>query len=336
MTVTSPDPATATQERRAPRGALRTASWWGLAAALLGVWFWGFAPSSLGGRATMVVVHGSSMEPLLHGGDVVVVHQQDDYRVGDLVVFLTEERGEVIHRLVEHTPTGWLTRGDNRPSNDLWTVPDGAILGKQWLTIPVVGKTLPWIHDHMLAFATLCAVLAMVPYLPHHRRLIDGVLASALANSVDEPHREGRTREEYGVVAISGVAMAISIALLVRTWASTSLISTSGLIGAIALAWSGGFTIVLARRLWDGAGVAEPSHSLYALSGRLHLVDELPELVDEPVHLHDALELRRIAEDYRLPVLHHVDPVTGSHEFLLITVQRGAFEFHTVPDPTAA
>jgi hypothetical protein len=95
----------------------------------------------------------------------------------------------------------------------------------------------------------------------------------------------------------------------------------------VALAWSGGFALYLVARLYDGRGLPEPQRSVYALSGRLRLLTELP-AVDDDVHdVPSVLALRSIAESRRLPVLHTVDPDAGRHEFLVLTADRGAFRW---------
>ena len=54
----------------------------------------------LGGPASYVIVSGHSMEPTLYTGDLVVVHQRDEYSVGDMVAFEIEGGSQVIHRIV--------------------------------------------------------------------------------------------------------------------------------------------------------------------------------------------------------------------------------------------
>jgi signal peptidase I len=69
-------------------------------------------------------VDGFSMLPTLEGGDLVVIQgvQLSDVHVGDIVVYnnFCSTGGEsVVHRVVNITSGGLVTKGDNNPSNDI-------------------------------------------------------------------------------------------------------------------------------------------------------------------------------------------------------------------------
>lgn len=60
------------------------------AAAFVGlvvVWAIFLRPQFLGGPAAYVMISGSSMEPAMRTGDVVMVHRQATYRTGDVVAY---------------------------------------------------------------------------------------------------------------------------------------------------------------------------------------------------------------------------------------------------------
>ena len=99
----------------------------------------------------------------------------------------------------------------------------------------------------------------------------------------------------------------------------------------MSLAWSGGTSLYLIYRLYDGRGVVEPSKSMYALSGRLRIVEDFPD-VGELQPVGSAVALRGIAEKYRLPVLHRIDAATGLHEFLLVTAKDGSYGWSPGPE----
>jgi signal peptidase I len=68
-------------------------------------------------------VDGHSMLPTLEGGDLVVIQNVpiDQVHVGDIVVYnsLCSTGGEsVVHRVVDITSAGLITKGDNNPSTD--------------------------------------------------------------------------------------------------------------------------------------------------------------------------------------------------------------------------
>ena len=69
-------------------------------------------------------VDGVSMLPTLEGGDLVVIQgvPVSDVHVGDVIVYnnLCSSQGEsVVHRVVNITGGGLITKGDNNPRNDI-------------------------------------------------------------------------------------------------------------------------------------------------------------------------------------------------------------------------
>jgi signal peptidase I len=68
-------------------------------------------------------VDGYSMLPTLEGGDLVVIQNVpiSDIHVGDIIVYnnLCSSGGEsVVHRVVQNTSSGLITKGDNNPQTD--------------------------------------------------------------------------------------------------------------------------------------------------------------------------------------------------------------------------
>ncbi len=80
-----------------------------------------------GVSSPIVVVKGTSMLPTLYYGDLVIVHRvpPDKIHVGDIIVYRSEYRGElVIHRVIKivHAPQCkplcYITKGDNNLVSD--------------------------------------------------------------------------------------------------------------------------------------------------------------------------------------------------------------------------
>jgi signal peptidase I len=118
-------------------------------------------PTALGGPATYVVVSGTSMEPTLHSGDLVVLRAVDHYDTGDVVTYHvpvgSPGAGDlVIHRITGgDADTGFTTRGDNRDRADDWTPTATEIGGRSWFMVPAAGRWLA----HLANPALLAAVL---------------------------------------------------------------------------------------------------------------------------------------------------------------------------------
>ena len=130
-------------------------------ASLLVVWFVLFRPVVIGGRATYATVAGTSMEPGLHTGDVVIAEAEDRYAVGDVVVYRIpggQPGGGslVIHRIIGgNAERGFLVQGDNRDEPDPWHPRPSDILGRGWITIPAVGNALFLLRNPTVVAAVL-------------------------------------------------------------------------------------------------------------------------------------------------------------------------------------
>jgi signal peptidase len=136
----------------------------GLSLAL--AWTFTLRPESLGGPADYVMVQGISMEPTFHTGDLIVVWQEDSYRIGDVVAYRVPE-GDVgagsivIHRIVGGSArSGFVVRGDNNAGPDDWRPLPSDILGKARFRIPALGKVLAFLHAP-LPLASLAAGIAV-------------------------------------------------------------------------------------------------------------------------------------------------------------------------------
>jgi len=132
----------ATVGRRLPRRIAGTLILIGVTTA----WFGLLAPRFMGGPASYVMVSGTSMEPSLSTGDLVVARRQAEYRVGDVVAYRVPE-GEVgegqvvIHRIIGGSAgLGYVLQGDNRDTPDLWRPHPDDIDGKLWFVIPGAGR----------------------------------------------------------------------------------------------------------------------------------------------------------------------------------------------------
>lgn len=140
-----------------------------LTVGVLTFWFFALRPISLGGTANYTVIHGNSMWPLYHDGDLIITHQQSAYHVGDVVAYHVPQ-GEVgagdvvIHRIVGgSTAAGLNLLGDNNPHVDPWHPKMTNIVGSTWVQIGRAGRVLVLLHQP-LALAIVATVPAMVMF----------------------------------------------------------------------------------------------------------------------------------------------------------------------------
>jgi len=301
--------------------------------------WWAFlAPTNIGGNTAYIMVEGRSMEPLLYGGDLAITREQAHYDLGDLVVVRVKIGGstsQVIHRLRSGSEAiGWKTQGDNNPKPDAWTVTNRQIVGKYWTGIPGFGHVLNWTLHNPILFAGLAALLALVPYLPRHRRRLTPALRAALDQSTRERRGQGHSGTEVAVLALTSCTAVICLGLAGLMGVGHRLASVSGIVVMVAFAWSVGLAVYFAYRVFDGRGAIEPARSTAALSGRLRLVDQMPAVHEVPTDVQSPVQLRTVAEKYRLPILHRIDPETDEHMFLVITAGRGIYRWRTsAPKP---
>src|SRR5438132_13176147 len=127
-------------------------------------WFFVLRPPFLGGGTAYVIVAGHSMEPTFYTGDLVLLHRQHGYRVGEIVAYRVAD-GTVIHRIVGgDARQGYFTKGDKRPYRDDWRPRPASIDGARWLRIPKAGFVLNVLRRPGM-LAVLAALVVFVSLL---------------------------------------------------------------------------------------------------------------------------------------------------------------------------
>lgn len=104
------------------------------------------APTRFGGRVDYVIINGSSMEPVFHMGDLVILRQAQTYQVGDIITYRHPEVGPIIHRIVKQELAHFILKGDNNDWTDSYQPTVEEILGKYWLHIPGLGNVFVWMR----------------------------------------------------------------------------------------------------------------------------------------------------------------------------------------------
>jgi|SRR5690625_394641 len=75
-------------------------------------------PFNVFGNYISVVISGS-MEPTIKTNDFIVYKKSKVYEVDDIIVFVVEDY-LVVHRIIEKTEDGYITKGDNNNSDDFY------------------------------------------------------------------------------------------------------------------------------------------------------------------------------------------------------------------------
>ncbi len=90
---------------------------------LTGAAWLAMAPSQLGGPVTYALITGNSMEPALASGDLVLVRDVADYRVGDVVAYRHPDLGVVIHRIASRDGQRFVLKGTTTPGTTVMSPP---------------------------------------------------------------------------------------------------------------------------------------------------------------------------------------------------------------------
>lgn len=91
-----------------------------------------------------VRVSGSSMNPVLSAGDLVLVHKGAGVDVRDVVLYQESGHGPVLHRMIGREGAAAIrTKGDANPIADRDAVPVAAVVGPVRAVLPV-GSFLAW------------------------------------------------------------------------------------------------------------------------------------------------------------------------------------------------
>ncbi len=90
------------------------------------------------------MVSGTSMNGTFSPGDLVITREREHYKIRDIVVFRVPKEqdralagGLVVHRIVGGDAThGFVTKGDNRTTVDIWQPHANDIVGRVWIRVP--------------------------------------------------------------------------------------------------------------------------------------------------------------------------------------------------------
>jgi signal peptidase I len=116
------------------------------------------APTKVGGQVSYVIVHGKSMEPKFHAGDLVLVRKAPSYLVGDIVTYWDDGMAAyTIHRIIEIQQDRFILKGDNNSWIDPVKPGQEEIIGNLWIHLPRIGKAMEWLRSP-INFALIVAL----------------------------------------------------------------------------------------------------------------------------------------------------------------------------------
>ena len=110
------------------------------------------------GYSALVVLSGS-MEPTIMTGEVIVIHEQPDYNVGDILTY--RDSGVLVtHRIVEKSGNTFVTRGDANNTNDAPIMKSQAV-GKTIFHIPYLGRAILFVQSPIGLVSVLTILISL-------------------------------------------------------------------------------------------------------------------------------------------------------------------------------
>ena len=104
------------------------------------------APTTLGGSTVYSFTYGTSMQPKLHKGDLVVVRKGGTFAVGDAVLYNNRDlKRHVLHRIIRIDGDRYALKGDNNGFVDTYEPPKADLVGKLWFKVGGVGNVTTWL-----------------------------------------------------------------------------------------------------------------------------------------------------------------------------------------------
>jgi len=136
-----------------------------LVLALLAVGLLFFRPRALMGDTEYIIVVGRSMEPTIPRYSLAIAKDLGGYHVGDIIAYRSPYGPVVVHRIVNVTSEGFITKGDNPSATvDPWVVKEDMVLGKVLIWIPYVGLLAIYVKQPPVLAALACALALLAAW----------------------------------------------------------------------------------------------------------------------------------------------------------------------------
>lgn len=136
-----------------------------------------FAPTQFGGSSSFLTISGTSMEPNFHLGDLVIVHKEVGYEIGDIVAYRNLDLDNIVfHRIIGQENDQFIMKGDNNSWVNSYHPLQTDVIGKLWIYVPGAGKWVAGIRQ------------------PMNMGIIAGILAGLIAISISNEKVKGNKR----------------------------------------------------------------------------------------------------------------------------------------------
>jgi signal peptidase I len=180
-------------------------------------------PATFGGGTSYVATHGISMEPRFHTGDLAIVRSADEYRVGDVTAYHSEQLGTVVmHRIASIDNGRYTFKGDNNNFLDPDKPTATQLIGKLAIRVP---QGAVWLER-----VTSPTALGLIAF---------GLLATGGSSARTRRRRRRGTMSRHAARPTRSTPSISELPPQLRTTAGvTAMVGVLGLALA-ALAWTG-------------------------------------------------------------------------------------------------
>jgi signal peptidase len=127
------------------------------------------------GYRSYTVLSGS-MEPEFYPGDMVITKHKSktDIKVNDIVTYRDNDGIIITHRIIEETPEGYITKGDNNNTQDIYHVSEDKVIGIYKFRIPGLGRISMFMSTTPgLIICVFCPLILLVGYDMIRRKLYE-------------------------------------------------------------------------------------------------------------------------------------------------------------------
>ena len=109
-------------------------------------------------------VLSGSMEPKFYPGDMVITQHKNkaDIQINDVVTFRDNEGVIITHRIMEKTPEGYITKGDNNNVEDADILTEDNIIGEVKFSIPKIGYVMDFLSKPMVISAEMILLAGFI------------------------------------------------------------------------------------------------------------------------------------------------------------------------------
>lgn len=109
------------------------------------------------------VITTESMSPAINRGDIIIIHEKELLKVGDIITFFENDTGEIItHRIAKITDDGYITKGDSNTETDSRIVHSDNIQGKVTLILPTFGNYIANLKKIRYIFIIVIVIITLI------------------------------------------------------------------------------------------------------------------------------------------------------------------------------